>query len=996
MKHTFCILRYFGLFILSLLLNPAIQAQQLMPSGKAENEKISLNGVWKFRLYIASTIGQDTLFYQPRFDTSKWSDITVPGHWELQGFSKPYYGKVRVDGTGLYRREFSIPASWNGNPVYMAFDGVLYGYSVWVNGNFAGKFTSAYNRHTFDISKFVKAGEKNILAVRVDKLPRGWEFDIFDCWSVSGIYRDVTLFTLPNVHINDVVVKTHLNGSFATLDLKTILERTSNSKFSNKLEVSGRLLDENGKVVKEFALEKFEPKLKSDKKTFICNVQIDNPKLWTSETPHLYNLEILVKDKNKMLQQYSQKIGIREITWDNAVLRLNGTPVKLRGVDHHDLTPVNGRAVTEAEILQDLKLMREANINFIRTSHYPPHPRLLELCDSLGFYVMDEVPFGWGDDLLTDKSYLPNLLTRAQSTVERDKNHPCILIWSIGNENPFTPICFEAGKKVKALDETRPICYPQVGSYFGKNFSNNIPDSVDVLAPHYPRVNDLKNWAVKFEKPMIVSEYAHSFGLDFGTMEDEWEIMYASPKLAGGAIWHFFDQGILRTSDKKISKNEYTEYVWKDSLTYYDTGEIREGVDGIVYADRTPQVDYWQVRKVYSPVMPLGDTLVYNKENSGLSFKLNNRYDFTNLSEIKCDWELYADAMVLKSGNCKLDCNPHDTTLVTINTAIPEGLNAGYLYLKLKFSDKKNYQLNEKVYTILTGEKAENLLAKLTEKMPEPVMKNNQISCENYTLTLSSLNGNLQLNNKENEPVIIGGPYARINRKPTMASRKLGDFLQKKNEASFEKIASKTQKIYYKFIRNKPQEPSLNGYVEYAFSDSGSIKINYRFMPDSAQKINTTETGISFLLPASMTEFRWIGKGPYASYPGKTRLNEFGIHHLTAADIYFQGNRAGVDCAVFSDKAGNGFVLLADKANIAVECTPEGILVSHNVYVSGRYNKGNTPELFYSFENIKEMNGSFIIVPIAKNWKPALEKLVGKPGEKVIPFTPFYNSYDQN
>lgn len=971
-------------------------SQILMPSKNTTETIQSLNGAWKFKLYPTSDIGADTAFLQTQFNVNQWSDIKVPGHWELQGFSKPYYGKVKVDGTGLYRRDFTVPASWKGNPVYIAFDGVLYGYSVWINGYFAGKFTSAFNRHTFDISQFVQADQKNIIAVKVDKLPRAWEFDIFDCWSISGIYRDVTLFSLPKIHINDLAVKTHLKNNFATIDLKTIIEKTSKSKFSKKILVAGKLIDTSGKIVKEFSLENNDIKSKSDKLAFSNNIQIENPKLWTAETPHLYTLEISVLEKNNLLQKYSQKIGIREISWNNAVLKLNGKPIKLRGIDHHDLTPDNGRAVTEAEMLHDLKLMREANINFIRTSHYPPHPRLLELCDSLGFYVMDEVPFGWGDDLLSNKSYLPNLLTRAQATVERDKNHPCIIIWSVGNENPFTPICFETGKYVKKMDETRPFCYPQVGSYFGKSFSNNIPDSVDVLAPHYPRVNDLKKWAVKFKKPMIITEYAHSFGLDFGTMEDEWEIMYAHPKLAGGAVWHFFDQGILRKSDKKISKNEYTEYTWKDAENYYDTGEIREGVDGIVYSDRTPQVDYWQVRKVYSPVMPLGDTLAYDKEKSSLSFKLNNRYDFTNLSEIGCRWELFADTAMLKSGNCLLSCNPHDTVLITINSSIPEELNATYYYLKLKFLDKKSYQLNEKTYIVSTENEKENLLVKLNVKTSKPTVKDNQILNENYHLTFGKSNGALQLNNQDNEPIIIGGPYARIHRKPTMASKKLGNFLQKNSDATFEKYILGTQKVNYKFITNNAQEPSLKGNIGYTFSDSGYIKVNYKLMPDSTQKINTTETGVSFLLPLSFTEFRWIGKGPYASYPGKTRLNEFGFYHLTADDIYFQGNRADVDCAIFSDSKGNGLVLLADKANIVVERTPEGILVSHNAYVSGRFNKGNTPELFYSFEDIKEISGSFVILPITKNWKPEMEQLFGKPSEKVVPYCPFYNSYDQN
>ena len=998
MKHTQHLLKYVGLVILGIFLIQVVQAQQLMPSGNYSNVKISLNGKWKFKLYPTAATGADSAFFLTHFDTRKWADIKVPGHWELQGFSKPYYGKVETDGIGLYRRNFDVPASWKGKPVFIAFDGVLFGYTVWVNGRFAGEFASAFNRHTFDITQLVTPGKTNVIAVRVNKLPRAWKFDIFDCWSISGIYRDVTIYSLPNVYINDLVVKTtHVSDESARLSISTVINQSAKAKFSKNINVSATLKDAWGKTVGEWGLRKgntFGQSL-----VFAGETEVLRPLLWTAEKPNLYTLEVVLKDRKRVLQSHVQRVGIREVTWDNAVLKLNGKPVKLRGVNYHNLSPVNGRAVTESEFLKDLKLMREANINYIRTSHYPPSPRLLELTDSLGFYVMDEVPFGWGEEDMNKQSFLPELLTRAQATVERDKNHPSVIIWSIGNENPFTPITHQAGKRVKELDDTRPVCHPQVGSYFGNQFSKRtpLPDSLDILSPHYPRSSTLKSWSNRFDRPMIITEYAHSFGLDFGSMEEQWEIMYASPKLAGGSVWHFFDQGILRKADRKISRNDYTEYVWPDSLTYYDTGEIREGVDGLVYADRIPQVDYWQVRKVYSPVMPLGDSLTYDSKTGKLSFRLNNRYDFTDLSEINCEWKFFAGNILLDSGLSALKCAPHDTVWIDVFPKANKLPEADYYMLKLAFTDRTGYQFSEKVYEVVPDGNRKSCLMDRFAPLPAPFMPvgNAFVSGENV-LQISADEGQISLKSSDGKPLITAGPYARINRKPTMASRKLGEFLLKKSTGKKSPVKDSVQHVQYEFAANKGDKTRINGEITYAFLKNGYIEVRYDLKPDTSLNTNFTEAGVSFLLPARMTEFRWIGDGPYASYPDKKRLNEFGFHHLNSGDIHFQGNRANVDCAVFTDAHGIGVMLLANRANIAVERTQEGILISHNAFVSGRFNKGNDPELFYSFEKIGSLKGSFVIVPLDGNWNREIRQIFGNPNKTAVPFNPYYNSYDQN
>lgn len=996
-------LKFIQFPIVFLLLHTCLSAQVLMPTAGDGDNKMLLNGIWKFKYFTSSEIGADSLFYMPTFDDSNWSNIQTPGNWELQGFSELTYGREAKEATGLYRTNFSTPKAWDGNPIYICFDGVSFGYTLWVNGKYAGEYASSYNRQTFDITTLISQGKSNTLAVKVITRPKGWEFDTNDDWSLTGIFRDVTLFSLPMVHIKDLVVKTFVHRNEATLNVNTLVEKSFGKGNLNKYKISACLLDPSGNLIKEFSFTKGSKSLLSDTVYFSQSVAITNPLLWTAETPHLYKLKISLKEKNTVKQLYVERVGIREVTWDDGVLCLNGTPIKLRGINHPDISPVNGRCISEKEMLQDLKLMHEANINFIRIAHYPPHPRLLELCDSLGFYVMNEVPYGFGDQHLNDTTYLPILMQRAKATVWRGKNRPCIIAWSVGNENPMTEIGLKTGRYVKRLDDTRPYCFPQYPSEFEKMIQA-IPDSLDVLDDHYATALDIERYITTIDRPLIVGEYAHSLGLDFNSMQAVFETMYAHPKLAGGAVWSFMDQGILRKSSKKISKNDYTLYVWPTSDTFYDTGG-NQGADGVVYSNRVPQVDYWQVRKVYSPVKALDDMLYYKSVNQSCNIRLVNRYDFTNLSEVNCKWQLYADRQILDSGTVPLNCMPHDTITLKLNVVLPDKPTAAFYYIKLLFEDKMDYQFYEKTYPIQVSESYSMLAHFKDGSVTRPTKMGNTIFGDNYQFEFSNDSGSFQLINKDGNILITEGPYARTGRKPSISqiaaiNKKNNEkhmisnqFLWTKAEADVKTEEDQELAIDYRYLPDTSNQSYISGEVAYHFADNGCIEVSYRFIPQGIEE--ALETGISFLIPSELTEFRWVGKGPYAAYPGKDRLSEFGIYHLNSNDLYYAGNRQAVDCAVFSDTIGNGLALIADKANVSVERTNGGIMVSHNSHVSGRFNKYKWPDDLLSFQDNMAIVGSFAIIPLSTEWPNTLKDLFGDFKKSAIPFQPFYHSYDQ-
>jgi beta-galactosidase len=999
--------------LLFLAIFESINAQVVIPDKGIPGSDIqSLNGIWKFKYIPSVSTGSDSAFYKNSFNVKNWKDIKVPGHWELQGFSEPRYGGDVQAGTGLYRTDFLIPGNWKSKHIYIVFDGVLYGYHLWINGKYAGTWGSSYNRMMFDITKYITIGKSNTLAVKVTTRNKGWEFDTNDCWGLSGIFRNVTLLGVPQTHIKDFTVKTYTNNNKnAQIALTVLLNKYSGSESFKDIAVAGKLFSPDGKMIKEFTSADLNLSPNVDTVTVFNSFIVENPLLWTAETPWLYNLELTLKSNDKELQRIQQKIGIRQITIENGILKVNGQAIKLRGVDHHDIDPVAGRALNDDMIIRDLVLMKQANINFIRTSHYPPHPEMIDFCDSMGIYVMCEVPFGFGDKHLTDTSYLDILIKRAKATVGRDKNHPSVIIWSIGNENPLTPIALKTGLYVKKIDNTRPVCYPQMGSYFKNNFKD-IPDSVDVLSPHYGDAKTLENYAHMFNRPLIATEYAHALGLDFDKVESMWEVMYKYPGIAGGAVWHFQDQGILRVAEKKVDVDSFTESAWTDSIHYYDT-QGNKGCDGLVYSNRVPQTDYWQLRKVYTPVKALDDSIIIKPGSQIIKIKINNRFDFNDLSDIHCKWMLTGDNKSIQEGWLSLKCNPHDTVSIPVSVILPEKLSANYYLLNLYFYNEQNYQFTEKTYRLWYR----NNLVIANKDIGNQIVKNNTLNETNNSinalfnktlLTIGKNSGEIKIDNIETNQLLLAGPMARTGRKNTMSSiatntRKdstganlnWSPHILYNSASTFEKISPNAFKCKYKYERIDKKGEFIEGSVIYTISDSGWINVNYNFVPVNATGL-FLEAGISFQVSSDFSEMRWIGNGPFPSFPGKSMLDEFGFYHLNSSDINFQGNRSKVQLMLMTDNNGNGFAITCRNADIAVEKTPEGLLLSHNALVSGRYNKGSLPDILYKAREVKEISGSFSIIPIyGKDTPGVLQKLFGSLTDMAVPYKPFYHSYDQ-
>lgn len=939
------------LFVLCVLLASGLNAQILdafKDVKPIENSKVerSLNGVWKFALIRGLDWSNYQAFYKPAYNDSSWNTIPVPGNWDIYGFTEPRYDYPDTL-TGFYRQEFVVPSDWSGQHVMLRFDGVLRAYDLWINGQYAGKWESAFNTCQFDITPYLNPDGKNLLAMRVYTIYKGYPFDCNDDWAQVGIARNVTLYPVPVTHISDMIVRTlSLKKSSAIVGFDFNVSAFNDKAIEKNLFIQADIINSKGKKEHSFRLPILSGKLHKE-------VAFANPLLWTAETPSLYRINYSLCQGQKILESLSERFGIREIKIDGKILKLNGTAIKLRGVTLHATDPASGKVISEELNLKDMRLMKAANVNCIRTSHYPHEPRFYELCDSLGFYVIDEVPFGYGEDLLKDTAYQDILLTRAKATVQRDKNHPSVIVWSVGNENPLTPICMVTGQYVQKMDPSRPICYPMIGGYFD-SLHYNIPSFVNIYAPHYPTVELLSDYAKSSTKPMIFTEYCHSLGQSFEQHPDMWEIIEKNENMAGGCIWEWVDQGM----PFKAHRTDF--YQWTDSVWLNEEGGFRmagnKGTDGLLYANRIPLSNYYALQHDYAQAQVLDTMFMIKPGKQSLSTHIRNRYDFINLQgNVQVRWCMTADKDTVQRGSFTPDCAPHAESVQTIFLDMPQ--NSGKLYL-LHFDmlDKNKQIIGRQV-------------AKVNE-MPDLVKR----------MDLSpSVEQGSPLDYVQQTLLMRVGHKTSLSEDNCASKRILKHYLMKPKQIEGQNYLYENDSI------------RIAGTIRYT-NEQHATKVSFNMKPEKSKNL-LLEAGLAFLLDPSIQNVQWLGNGPFASYPGKTTVNNYGFHSLRAGDLYFEGNRMGVDAVLCTNDKGDGILMVCRNGNVNFEQTDRGIVLTYNAYVSGLGPKWNITRFPVYANQIDAISGSFYLYKVdGKHWNKTIDSLFSK--QILKPFSPFKSQYD--
>lgn len=598
----------------------------------------SLNGRWKFS-YAPDIEDAEEGFYKKDFDDSSWADLDVPSNWELKGFGEPIIRNIQyvfpanppyvdVDNpVGTYRKVFTVPEGWDGREVLLHF-GSISGYAqVFLNGKRIGMTKAAKTPAEFNVTPYLCEGE-NLLAVRVYRWHDGSYMEDQDFWRLTGIERDVYLQAYPKSTVWDFFLHAGLDGRYrdgifnATVDLRAFADSES-----GKGQVEMKLVDKAGKTVWA-QKRKFE--MKGEAETLSFSGRIKNVAKWTAETPELYDCILTLRDGEGNTSVTACKTGFRKIEIKNAKLMVNGTPVYIKGVNRHEHSDTLGHVQTRDLILDDLKQMKRLNINAIRTCHYPNHPDFYDLCDRYGFYVVDEANIenhGMGSvpyfkDTVNHPAYREDWyaahVDRIDRMVKRDKNHPCVIGWSLGNECGNGKVFHDEYKRLKAYDPSRFVQFEQAWEDW----------NTDVVCLMYPNMGRIKDYRESGkQRPFIMCEYAHAQGNSNGNFKDIWDVIYDSPNLQGGFIWDFKDQGFRMETESRDGRiywmynGKMGSYKWLEDKP----SEWNTGTDGILSADGTPKPQAWEVKKVYQYIQFEG------KDAAHGWITVRNRHDFTNL-----------------------------------------------------------------------------------------------------------------------------------------------------------------------------------------------------------------------------------------------------------------------------------------------------------------------------------------------------------------------------
>ena len=866
--------------------------------------EVDLNGTWKFQ-YSPTVREASPAFMDEHADTRGWGEIEVPGTWELQGYGYPFYVDVGYGFSypgkkispnppnipedngpvGQYKRKFSVPISWKGDQIVLQFGSVASAFHVWVNGEKVGYSQDSKMVAEFDITSLVRFGKENDIAVQVYKFSDGYYLEDQDKWRFGGIQRDVRIFARPKFHIADFEVVTNLDRDYCDAELKVFL-KVEGERLNKPAEVKMTLTDKEGKSVLET-----RKSMVSDSTIF--KGYVEAPELWSAEKPNLYGLRLELFHGGKKIETVNTVIGFREVEIAHANLLVNGQPVYIKGVNRHEHDPFTGQCVTEESMVRDIRLMKENNINAVRTSHYPNDPRWYELCDKYGLYIVDEANIeshGMGYDmdkcLANRPEWMNAFLDRTGRMFERDKNHPCVIIWSLGNES---------GSGINFRETYGWLCNRDRSRRPVQSEDAGTDSYTDIFCPMYKKIDVLVNYALSRPyRPLILCEYAHSMGNSCGNMKDYWDVIERYPCLQGGFIWDWVDQGLAATTDDG-------RFYWAYGGDLAPEGTPSDEnfcMNGLMTADRQPKPQLHEVRHVYQNItMDLAD---YGK---GL-VRIANKYYFTGLEDFSFEWKLEGNGIEIAKGTIEgVSLSPGEEGL--FKTEFPE----------IDEEPGTEYYLN--FYAFLAHDEGllhkGTMLARNQVRLPffkaalrktDGFVPVSQIS--GTTVTYSCQNGVEVGFNRESgalESILRQGremikeglelnfwrPYTDNDLGSRLAStcypwRNAG------KEAELESMSIEGNSI----ISNYRLPERLGGSeakVSYLVGNDGGIDVNVIFLPSSDTLPLMPRFGVTLTLNGEYDHVRWFGRGPHASYDDRKSGTFVGLYEGTVWEQYFPYDR---------------------------------------------------------------------------------------------------------
>jgi beta-galactosidase len=934
----------------------------------------SLDGTWKFNWH-KKPADKPEGFYKEGYDVSNWDNIQVPGNWELQGFGTPIYTNITYpypknppyidhsdNPVGCYVRDFNISKDWEGRRVYLHFESGLAAMYVWVNGQQVGYSEVTKSPAEFDITQYVKQG-KNTLAIEGYRWSDGSYLEDQDFWRLSGFDRSVYLYSTDQIRIQDFFAKGDLDSSYknglfsvevtlknyhadlvrATLAVtlldatgKTVYAETVGAGFARPIELAGS----TGPIELAGSTGPIEGRANPapTMATIHFAKKITSPNLWSNETPYLYTLVVTLKDNaGKIIEATSSKIGFRKVEIKNAQLLVNGKAILVRGVNLHEHNPYTGHVQTEEIMRKDIALMKQFNINAVRTCHYPQSVLWYKLCDEYGLFLVDETNLeshglGYGPDNVSNfPEWKAAHLDRVIRAVERDKNHPSVIIWSLGNEASNGKAFFDMYDWVKARDNSRPVQYEQAGE--NRN--------TDIVCPMYPRMNNMKKYAARTDvtRPYIMCEYAHAMGNSTGNFQEYFDIIATSPHMQGGFIWEWLDHGIAATDD---SGRKYWAY-GGDIGGYQYTHDQNFCADGLITPDRKPHPGLNEVKKVYQ------DILFHEKDLTKGIITIENRFLYTDLNKYDFKWEALKNGKKIANGQVAV--SQEAGTKKDVKIALPalskEEIGAEY-FLNIYAYTKEATEMIPAGHEIAREQFAisDDYFA---NRIPEPPFKaveivkddNNTIVLKagDITINFNKHSGSLDGYTYKNKHLLASGPQPDFwrapidndfgNRMPEIANVwKLAGRNKTLNNFQVIKSGGDSGEIIITadYILNDVSSPYT---VRYTVSGDGTVKVHASWKAGKKGLPEIPRFGMQMRLAPEFETFAYYGRGPWENYSDRNTSSFVGIYNSTVSEQAFDymrpqenGNKTDVRWLTLTNSEGLGIKIAGIQ--------PLSVKVAHN------------------------------------------------------------------
>ncbi len=883
----------------------------------------SLNGEWKFE-WARSPTEHTREFSDTAFDDTDWREIPVPSNWELEGYGVPIYIEAGVlpsppvdldpanNPTGSYRREFTVPAGWGGRRILLHFAGARSTLRVWVNGQAVGYSEGSRTPAEFDITDYVEPGEGNLLAVLVRRWSSGSYLEDQDFWRLSGIDRDVMLIARPAVHTRDFAVRAGLDSEYRDGRLEvvaTVVNRLDDGPRRVRLEAE--LLDDAGMAVLEEPLRTTIEAGALGESAGRVGIDVPGIRAWTAETPNLYTLLLTLYDEDgSVLEVIPRRIGFRTVEISDGLLEVNGVPVKLKGVNRHEHDPDIGHVVTEERMIEDIKLMKQFNINAVRTAHYPNVPRFYELADEYGLYVVDEANIeshGTGYDLdetLAGKpEWLGAHLDRMQRMVERDKNHPSVIIWSMGNEAGDGPTFERLYEWTKLRDPSRPVQYEMA----------DLRPHTDIFAPMYARIHILEDYAGgKRDRPLILCEYAHAMGNSVGNLGDYWDVIYAHDQLQGGFIWDWVDQGLRATND---DGDEFWAFGGDFGPPDTPSGD-NFAINGLVFPDRALHPAIWEVKKVYQNVV------VEPVDVAAGRVRVTNRFDFTDLASTEAVWTLLRDGREVATGIVEnLQLGPGESVELSLDYAAvdPAPPAPGEYHLTVEFRTRRDLPWAAAGHVIawdqielptVTGEADVDAsrVAKLDRTVDADILRiegPEGAREKEFAVTFDLSTGEMTSYLFHGTEILREGPQPNFWRAPTdndygndMPER-LGvwrDAAARRTIDAVETWQNSDRDVVVRVTATLPVGESRL-VTTYRVLGSGEVEVESRFVPGEIGLPDLPRFGMTLQLVDGFNTVDWYGRGPHENYWDRNRgaaIARYTLPLSEMAHMYIRPQENGV------------------------------------------------------------------------------------------------------